>query len=377
VGGAAGAAIAHKLAEQGKRVTLLYRNDVDGATDTNQKWLHSGLLYLSGRLAERTWKNRTADWTVKERYVRGPQQARILALNSKTLAAREELWAEWERDSRAVPKAVPLSEEEKFRLRTEGMNFADGWTTPDCAIDFSEMVCDLRLNLEGKLGDNTHLPPLKQLGRVIEGARVLRLRRGRNGIDGVEVERNGDHTTLSCRQCVLAAGAWSLELLSEASIRLPLIRKKCLVLSIDRKRLPVDKITVWLDVAKEDGTFTDVTLVPFGEFTLAAGTDFRVVYRLRDRKLEDLLPGASEIQALLNELKQCHTQVSGLTPADCNPRTCFKTEHYNPAHPHVDLKIYTHDASGHGHDVAGLIVALPGKASLMFDLAREVARLIP
>lgn len=31
VGGAAGAAIAHKLAEQGKRVTLLCRDDVSGA----------------------------------------------------------------------------------------------------------------------------------------------------------------------------------------------------------------------------------------------------------------------------------------------------------------------------------------------------------
>ena len=104
-----------------------------------------------------------------------------------------------------------------------------------------------------------------------------------------------------------------------------------------------------------------------------------VVYRLKDRALESLRPGILEIQALLDELKQCYERASRLTPADCKPRACFKTEHNNPDHPHVDLKIYTNHvgASGHGHDVAGLIVALPGKASLMFDVAREVARLIP
>ena len=65
VGGAAGAVIAHKLAERGKRVALLFRNDVPGATDTNQKWLHSGLLYPSYKLAATAWRNRKQDWKIK------------------------------------------------------------------------------------------------------------------------------------------------------------------------------------------------------------------------------------------------------------------------------------------------------------------------
>jgi len=51
---------------------------------------------------------------------------------------------------------------------------------------------------------------------------------------------------------------------------------------------------------------------------------------------------------------------------------------YNHLPPDVDLKIYSRDrqAYGAGHDIPGLIVALPGKASLMFELARQVADLI-
>ena len=138
-------------------------------------------------------------------------------------------------------------------------------------------------------------------------------------------------------------------------------------------------ITVCLDVKKEDGTSGDVTLVPYSEKTLAAGTDFKVVYNLRGRPLEDLTNGPSEVQALMAELSQCFTGVRKLTPADFEVWTCFKTEQYNSAHPDVDAKVYTHSAgiAGSGHDVEGLTVALPGKASLIFDLAREVANLIP
>ena len=102
---------------------------------------------------------------------------------------------------------------------------------------------------------------------------------------------------------------------------------------------------------------------------LAAGTDFKVVYDPGERKLKELECGTFE-EALISELKQCFTRVERLPQNDYTVRKCFKTEHYNPDHPDVDLKVYTH---GNGHDIPGLIVAFPGKASLMFDLARKVA----
>src|SRR5205823_3377907 len=100
VGGAAGAAIAHKLAEQGRRIILLFRDDIRGATDTNQKWLHSGLLYPNYKLASKAWESRNADWAIKKRYLKEPQhlkephRAYILALNQQTVTDRTEMWRE-------------------------------------------------------------------------------------------------------------------------------------------------------------------------------------------------------------------------------------------------------------------------------------------
>ncbi len=347
VGGAAGAAIAHKLAEQGKRVTLFCRDDVSGATDNNQKWLHSGLLYPSGELAAKAWKNREADWTIKKRYVNGPEQAHILALKSETVAAKERMWEKWEKEGRAIPEHPRLGLEQKTRLLAAGINFADGWATPDCAIDFPGLVRDMRLNLEQKLTDNAHLPSLNAEGCVMEGARVLRLLRGTSGITGVDFDWQGEQSTLSCDQCVLAAGAWSYDLLKDIGIRLPLIRKKCLILVIENQpSFHVDKITVCLDVIKEDGTISDVSLVPFDGKILAAGTDFRVVYELRDRSLEDLTSGASEVQALKAELSQCFTKIAELRDTDFQPRVCFKTEHYNPVRCKKSNALKIRDRSG-------------------------------
>lgn len=370
VGGAAGAVIAHRLAEQGKRVYLLNRTDVLGATDNNQKWLHSGLLYPSSSIAERAWLNRNQDWEIKRHYLVGEPQARILALNSETVQERKKMWEEWENRGLNVPRVTDLPPGERNQLKAGGFSFVDGWITPDCVIDFPALVRDMRLNLEGKFHDESRFPRLKQRGVLMEGARVLRLRRGRNGVTGVDYDWNSDQRTLLCDQCILAAGAWSYELLKEINVELPIIRKKCIVLSFKRDSLFVDKITVWLDVKKEDGTRADFTLVPFHQETLAAGTDFKVVYQLDEKqKLEELGCGSFEVEALKAELQQCLPGKSFAT-GTYEPRVCYKTEHYNPAHPDVDLKVYTSD----NHGVPGLVVAFPGKASFIFDLAEEVSK---
>jgi len=379
VGGAAGAAIAHKLAEQGRRVTLLFRDDIPGATDTNQKWLHSGLLYPNYELATKAWRNREDDWKIKKRYLKGPPCACILALNRQTVTDRTKMWEEWQEEGHDVPTAEPLTSADKEYLHKAEINFIGGWTTKDCVIDFPSMVRDLRLDLEGNLPDNNHLPELSEKRhRIVRGARVLKLRKENNRIIGVDFECKGKEETLSCELCVLATGAWSYELLRDIGVHLPLIRKKCLILVVKREMLPLDQIVVCLDVKKEDGTFGDVTLVPFDGKTLAAGTDFKVVYDLGHRRLEDLRWGPSEVEALRAELSQCFTGVRRLKESDYIPRTCFKMEHFHPDHPDVDLKVYTRDGGdkGSGHGVSGLIVALPGKASLSFDLARAVAPII-
>ncbi|MES2180325.1 MAG: FAD-dependent oxidoreductase [Gemmatimonadota bacterium] len=381
VGGCAGAAIAHRLAEEGKRVTLLcHGDDVPSATDTNQKWLHSGLLYPSESLAERAWTHRNIDWDIKAKYLVGPQKAYFLALTDDTLRARTDMWAKWKADGRRVPDAYPLEAGDRARLASLGINFSGGWVTPDCAVDFPALVRDMRRHIAGQLEDSRHLPAIKATGTVMEGARVLDLRRGPHGMTGVDYEWHGRRGTLTCDQCIVAAGAWSHELLEGIGVSLPLIRKKCLVVAFKRgireSQQDLDRITVWLDVEKEDGTRGDFTLVPYRDHILAAGTDFRVVYGVRGCSLEALRTAPSDVAALNAEMDQCFASASvrPFSMSGFTPRTCFKTEQYNASHPCVDIKVYTEDEGMGGHGVRGLTVALPGKASLMFDLAREVAK---
>jgi hypothetical protein len=112
---------------------------------------------------------------------------------------------------------------------------------------------------------------------------------------------------------------------------------------------------------------------------LAANADFKVVYNQKDRKIENYSWGRSELEALKCELYQCFTKIETLTDADYNVRLYLKTEQFNSFYPDVDLKIYTEQgtADSPGHGIGGLFVALPGKASLIFELARELSKIIP
>ncbi len=84
-----------------------------------------------------------------------------------------------------------------------------------------------------------------------------------------------------------------------------------------------------------------VTLVPFHNETLTAGTDFKLIDEVKGQRIEHLKPGTFEVEALKAELAQCFLRVGRLTENDYNARVCVKTEQYNPAHPDVDLKIYS------------------------------------
>src|SRR5205823_4447949 len=98
------------------------------------------------------------------------------------------------------------------------------------------------------------------------------LRRGRNGITGVDYTWEGNQRTVSCEQCVVAAGVWTYDLLRGIGVNLPIIRKKCIVLVVKAESMRVDKITVCLDVDKEDGTISDASLVPFRRLDSSSGT---------------------------------------------------------------------------------------------------------
>lgn len=106
-----------------------------------------------------------------------------------------------------------------------------------------------------------------------------------------------------------------------------------------------------------------VALVPFGRTTLAAGTNW---VPLRGRGVPQ--PTRREVAALRAEVRQFYPEPSGIQPIAW---TCIKTERQPRGRkPDVLSHVYGRRELG----VDGLLFAIPGKASFMFELAQEVVR---
>jgi hypothetical protein len=117
-------------------------------------------------------------------------------------------------------------------------------------------------------------------------------------------------------------------------------------------------------VWRHDRTRQDVTLVPFRGKTLAAGTGFTEIVDVDDNQQD-----AQEIERLGYQLMQCFPE---LESRDYGILTCIKAEHPPGGKVNVNPQIYGLKS----HGVNGLIVALPGKASFMFDVATSVGEYI-
>jgi glycerol-3-phosphate dehydrogenase len=233
-----------------------------------------------------------------------------------------------------------------------------GFRGPDRAVDFPALIRELRGNIKAAGGN------------VVEGARVTKLLFDRQSrrMRGVVYKRDGRERELISDHTVLAAGAWSIELLEQtADLQLhelvrKLVRKRCVILSYPKEY--VKGITVCLDVPKRDGSLGDTTLVPINGATWAAGTSWAP---LGDVDLDNVKATDEEIAVLREELAHWCPEVA---KAEALAHVCIKTEPGTGAGP-PNLLPTVYGSSAHG--VADLTVALPGKASFMFELALSVA----
>lgn len=348
--GVAGAAIANALSPDYK-VTVLFRRDTEGSTFTNQKWKHSGLLYPNRALARTMWTAYEEMDCVFERPFTMKPQARFLALKGETLRERADRWREWGVRSWGLD-VEPLAEWEYSFVGELGHTKAvGGFSAPDCVLDFPELVRNLTRCAEHNGAS------------FLSGAAAQEIIHNGNRVTGIEYERQGEISTLDCDYCVVAMGAWSPWLLKKSKIvsksnsgDIPIILKKCLVLTYPRELVP--SITVCLDV--REGPFPDGTLVPFKGETLAAGTDFDETDDPDDKSFAPHL-----VEELQHKLERCFPALSNYDPS---AHVCFKTERRSgDMVPNIGYQIYD-DLS-----VQGLSVAIPGKASLMFQLASAVA----
>ena len=351
--GVAGAAITQELARRGHQVISLYRRPYEGSSFTNQKWQHSGLLYPNERVARSAWDAyQKMDPLLKRFIINRWARARFLALEEKTLVERKRWWHEWNVKSWGIDwRCLESSEYEEIGV-VGSTNTVGGLETPDCIIDFPELVAHLRnaAKAEG--------------AQVIEGANVQRLivdkRNAR--IVGLEYETGEGFHEIDCDQCIVAMGAWSVTLLQKSGVVLPpIVRKKCIVLAYEGELVPC--ITVCLDVRKKNGETGDATLVPFKGRTLAAGTGWERTSHPDEQNMNDV-----DVEYLVDELVQCFPR---LRDWKSTPHICIKTERDTEGRaPDVSRRIYGKADLG----VERLTLVLPGKASFMFELAKDVAQ---
>jgi glycine/D-amino acid oxidase-like deaminating enzyme len=346
-GGVAGSAIAVELCRLGHKVTLLYRAPSEGSSFTNQKWNHSGLLYPYEPIARKACEEFLRVSLLKQFICKTPSRARFLALHQDTLDERERMWRNWDVRAWGLNWSL-LRKDEYCAINPLGVTFAvGGFEVPDCIVDFPRLIEHLRRDV-CRLG-----------GSVLSDAEVERVQVEDNRVIGIECLRGSERCNIKCSICVIAAGAWSRGILENSKISLPnLILRKCVVFEYENELVP--GLTSCLDVWKHDGTKHDVTLVPFRGVTLAAGTGFTEVISGDDDQ-----PDWLEVAHLTEQLIQCFPGLRNRKPRIL---TCTKTEKRPGGKPNVSPQTY-----GTGfHGIVGLTVAIPGKASFMFDLARQV-----
>jgi len=346
--GAAGAAIAHKLANK-YAVTVLSRDFEESSTASNQKWKHSGLLYSSQRLAKQMWEAYQNMNSVFEKPFILKQQARFIARELGTLQERVNEWRRWGVKDWGI-EIDPLAAFEFEHAGVLGKTKAvGGFSTPDCVMDFPELVRNLRYATINN--GVTFIEPVSANKLIIEGKEVR----------GVSYAKGNSSENISCDFCILSQGAWTGQLLEKHDIKLPLILKKCIVPKYPGELVPC--LTVCLDI--REGKSPDAAVAPFKGETIAAESTGVEVENPKDRSF-DLL----RVQELKKEYEKCFPSLSSYEPSI---GVCFKTEQKSSSgSPNVDYHIYSEEDIG----LSKIAVAIPGKASLMFQLATNVADIL-
>ncbi|GEM_PF-5891850 len=346
--GVAGAAIVHKLANK-YDVTVLSRGFEESSTASNQKWKHSGLLYHSQRLAEQIWEAHQNMDSVLEKPFIMKRQARFIALELETLQERINKWCRWGIKDWGI-KIDPLA---AFEFEYAGVlgktNAVGGFATPDCVMDFPELVRNLRY------------AAIKSGVTFIESASANKLIIEGKEVRGINYTNGNSSETISCDFCILSLGAWTGQLLEKHEIKLPLILKKCIVLKYPGELVPC--LTVCLDI--RDGKSPDAALAPFKGETIAAESMGIEVENPNDRSFDQL-----RVQELKREYERCFPSLSSYEPSI---GVCFKIEQKSAGGaPNVEYHVYSEENIG----LSKIAVAIPGKASLMFQLATNVAAIL-
>jgi len=335
VGAQTGAAIASTLAERGILVTGIDRGDAMASTLRNQRWKHAGSWY---------WSRDVALKLLEAFRTRHPlERQHLLSQGGTFLFHTVEACDEWQRRWRdwgipfvpLVPETLPVA---------DGLGqaaFLAGVQTADSVLDFPALTTDLRAQAQ-RLGV-----------RLVTGTVTRLVRDDTDAVTGVVYVQQGVETLLHCRHCVVAAGGWTPELLRTAGVEVPVQRWKSCILTAPGEF--VQNITVFRDAPV-------VTIVPYKHTTLFADQRRFPAVDGDDRTLI-----SEAIAALKDDIVACFPALDRRLLAQLQAHFCLKLEadFSGTGAANQDTAVFA--------PLPGLTVAIPGKASLMFMLAREIA----
>jgi glycine/D-amino acid oxidase-like deaminating enzyme len=344
-GGIAAAAIAHALmTSRDVRVTVV-AGSAPASTDHNQRWKHSGLLYESRELARSMWlAHRDMDDRHERPFV-AREGAHFLARDERTLAAFEDRWDEWGvRGWGLHPRRLDPHEWSPAGAIGE-VRAGCGVATPDCTFDFRGVASSWFAEAARNGAD------------LLTGRDVVDLRTA-PGDHEVVLD---DGTTLAADCCVVAAGARSPALARRIGLVPAVVVRRCAVVELDGEL--VDRLTVCLDARGPEHHSQDLSLAPFQGVTLAAEPDGDVVDDVTDEELP-----AERYDDLLDAYAEVFPDIR--TAPVRSRRQCFKIEQATAADPILDPHVV--DVATQAGWPPGLILAIPGKASLARSMARSV-----
>jgi glycine/D-amino acid oxidase-like deaminating enzyme len=277
--------------------------------------------------------------------------ARFLAISSETIERLSDRWtAQWKVATWGL-SVRRLTPPEYRRAGLLGETTAvGGFSTPDNVMDFPRLIQDLRSAASARgipFIDGVDAATLDLRGDRVVG---VRLRAGRS---------------VACDAAIVATGAWTATFLRSMGLTAPLVVKRCIVVTFDGEIVPC--LTVGLDVRRAGGGSRDASLVPFKGRTLGAEADGEEVDGPTNEP-----PDPVRVSRLIDDYAACFPRIREMTMIAAH--VCFKTEHQFGTTSPRDFRIY--DRSTQGAWPAGLLVAIPGKASLGFAMAARVKEVL-
>jgi len=336
VGLGCGAAICEHASRLGYSVLGLGGGNNNISSASNQRWKHSGALFPERKLALELWES----FSMPNKFELPHTKAVGALFASNNEIINEKHATIWE--SVGIPFRFVNAQRNTSVARSGHPHPKEFAILPDATIDFPLVIRDA-------------LHSAKETGAtILSEGKVTNIDLG-NDFAIVSFRNNCVIESVRCRHLVVASGAWSEQIANMIGVRLPLANYKSHLLEYNVQIS--DSIVVFLDEPQ-------FTLVPFNGKTLVGNAYRQITLNPFDRFIDVAIAGEMDM-AFRSTFER---QLCSLKSVEVHPRACIKTELFCDG----EAKSLPTVFNQHFHGLAHVTFVVPGKASLIFSLAKTV-----